>query len=537
MLPEPVYIVVIAVSVVLFVIIVGIVVLMIIRKRYSLNWYQKTLLKDSERCPNNMSGSLHVIRQRVASHNNRDQSSSSDEDSVHDDKSALLKEENSHNNLLDNLQKKVGFIQPAASELQKGPSSIMGGDQSKRTAFKPILKHHKSEGLIVAPDRRLSAPVIHGKSNAEVMGHAKLSATRSAPYGSTVADIDEQSFTLPLAVGDSASPAAQARHARRRSSMQDSIDATNLNPEFYKALDRAPTIKEEISIDIAEPIGVLFMSTYLNTDTGLLKVTLHKADFAGFPNAEIQLKMPYFTVFVTESHSATRHTKHSENAQHPIIEETFLFEVGEKLLEKKLVCELHDFDPFVKTEQVGVVHVRLNTIPEDEMFSLQKPIEMCCSERHVHDKDYVGELLFSINSNKTRDCVTIVVAKAKDLHIEDEISVLGLMVKATITHLGQRMKKKKTDHVKLSINPSFNQALTVQLGPAHKLEDINFILDVCKVRLSSTEVIGRVIISPNGEQKEVEHWKEVQESPALTTSLEWWHQLRSVGKKSTDSRT
>ncbi|XP_067940901.1 synaptotagmin-7-like isoform X4 [Watersipora subatra] len=505
MLPEPVYIVVIAVSVVLFVIIVGIVVLMIIRKRYSLNWYQKTLLKDSERCPNNMSGSLHVIRQRVASHNNRDQSSSSDEDSVHDDKSALLKEENSHNNLLDNLQKKVGFIQPAASELQKGPSSIMGGDQSKRTAFKPILKHHKSEGLIVAPDRRLSAPVIHGKSNA--------------------------------AVGDSASPAAQARHARRRSSMQDSIDATNLNPEFYKALDRAPTIKEEISIDIAEPIGVLFMSTYLNTDTGLLKVTLHKADFAGFPNAEIQLKMPYFTVFVTESHSATRHTKHSENAQHPIIEETFLFEVGEKLLEKKLVCELHDFDPFVKTEQVGVVHVRLNTIPEDEMFSLQKPIEMCCSERHVHDKDYVGELLFSINSNKTRDCVTIVVAKAKDLHIEDEISVLGLMVKATITHLGQRMKKKKTDHVKLSINPSFNQALTVQLGPAHKLEDINFILDVCKVRLSSTEVIGRVIISPNGEQKEVEHWKEVQESPALTTSLEWWHQLRSVGKKSTDSRT
>ena len=62
------------------------------------------------------------------------------------------------------------------------------------------------------------------------------------------------------------------------------------------------------------------------------------------------------------------------------------------------------------------------------------------------------------------------------------------MVKVTVLNQGQKYKKKKTENVKLSINPSFNQALTVQLTPQQHLQDLTFILDVCKVRLSSTEV-------------------------------------------------
>ena len=75
-------------------------------------------------------------------------------------------------------------------------------------------------------------------SPVEVFGHTKLSATRSAPYGAPIADIDNKAFTVPLAPGDGISPTAKARLARRRTSMQDSIDATNFNPEHYRALVR-----------------------------------------------------------------------------------------------------------------------------------------------------------------------------------------------------------------------------------------------------------------------------------------------------------
>ena len=41
-------------------------------------------------------------------------------------------------------------------------------------------------------------------------------------------------------------------------------------------------------------------------------------------------------------------------------------------------------------------------------------------------QDYVGELLFSINTDRSKDAIRLLISKAKDLHIEDEISVLGM---------------------------------------------------------------------------------------------------------------
>lgn len=40
-------------------------------------------------------------------------------------------------------------------------------------------------------------------------------------------------------------------------------------------------------------------------------------------------------------------------------------------------------------------------------------------------QQYVGEILFSISYNKQTERLTLVITKAKDLHIEDELAVLG----------------------------------------------------------------------------------------------------------------
>ena len=49
--------------------------------------------------------------------------------------------------------------------------------------------------------------------------------------------LQQQRFTLPFTPGEEyQSPTSKARLARRRTSMQDSIDMTHFNPALYKSL-------------------------------------------------------------------------------------------------------------------------------------------------------------------------------------------------------------------------------------------------------------------------------------------------------------
>ncbi|KAF6021913.1 Su(P) [Bugula neritina] len=100
---------------------------------------------------------------------------------------------------------------------------------------------------------------------------------------------------------------------------------------------------------------------------------------------------------------------------------------GKDLSGEHLLCHLYDYDQFVKTEKVGVVQLRLNSLPHDESLYVEKHIDRCLPESHDHEENYVGELLFSVKSTKAKDNLTLTFffAKAKDLHIEDEIAVLG----------------------------------------------------------------------------------------------------------------
>ena len=49
---------------------------------------------------------------------------------------------------------------------------------------------------------------------------------------------------------------------------------------------------------------------------------------AGFPTTQLQLRNPYFHVFVLGVNSSGRQTKPSDDPLHPVVEETFLFDVG-----------------------------------------------------------------------------------------------------------------------------------------------------------------------------------------------------------------
>lgn len=52
---------------------------------------------------------------------------------------------------------------------------------------------------------------------------------------------------------------------------------------------------------------------------------------------------------------------------------------------KQLVCHLYDYDQFIKTDKVGVVQLRLSTIPNNELMSVQKAIDRVIDDGHHHD--------------------------------------------------------------------------------------------------------------------------------------------------------
>ncbi|KAF6026109.1 Su(P) [Bugula neritina] len=205
-------------------------------------------------------------------------------------------------------------------------------------------------------------------------------------------------------------------------------------------------------------------------------------------------------------------------------------------IQEHLLCHLYDYDQFVKTEKVGVVQLRLNSLPHDESLYVGKHIDRCLPESHDHEENYVGELLFSVKSTKAKDNLTLTFffAKAKDLHIEDEIAVLGLTVRVTVLEDGKKLKKKRTiDNIKVTTNPLFNQEIVLVLPQHVNLADMSIVVDLCKVKISSYEVVGRVYISADGDKRGAEHWRELQHSLNTNNkSLEWWHQLKKVAKGS-----
>lgn len=57
---------------------------------------------------------------------------------------------------------------------------------------------------------------------------------------------------------------------------------------------------------------------------------------------------------------------------------------------KRLVCHLHDFDQFVKSEMIGTLSIRVNSLPANEPVSLQKPIDKYTGDDHKHDEVVYG---------------------------------------------------------------------------------------------------------------------------------------------------
>ena len=85
-------------------------------------------------------------------------------------------------------------------------------------------------------------------------------------------------------------------------------------------------------------------------------------------------------------------------------------------------------------------------------------------------------------------CVSHCSARKKIIILNHIITlVTGLIVKVTVLHQGRRIKKKRTENVRLSTCPSWNEAIALPL-PASQLADISITVDVCKDRLSGSEV-------------------------------------------------
>lgn len=69
----------------------------------------------------------------------------------------------------------------------------------------------------------------------------------------------------------------------------------------------------------------------------------------------------------------------------------------------------------------------------------------------------------------------------------------GLTVKVAVMNEGTKFKKKRTGTTKVSISPLWNEAVLF-IVPNLLIKDLSLVVDVCKDRLSSTEVMHSGIV-------------------------------------------
>ncbi|KAK0083871.1 hypothetical protein PV326_006484 [Microctonus aethiopoides] len=140
---------------------------------------------------------------------------------------------------------------------------------------------------------------------------------------------------------------------------------------------------------------------------------------------------------------------------------------------------------------------------------------------------YVGELMFSLSYLPTAERLTLVVAKARNLHSVSAIPG-DFFVKVYLLHHGKKMHKKKTSTKRSQKNPTFNEAMIFHV-PAHVLQNVQLRLTVVELNSdaatnSKASSVGHIIIGSTTTGKSLLHWRQML--TALRRPITLWHPLR-----------
>ncbi|KAI4464517.1 synaptotagmin [Holotrichia oblita] len=236
------------------------------------------------------------------------------------------------------------------------------------------------------------------------------------------------------------------------SSMQSKLDHTKIDSSLYQK--ESPNEPDDIR-------GSVHVGLNYDPVAGILTVRLIEAqdlqarDFSGTadPYAKIRLLPDKTNVWQTRIHKKTLN---------PVFDEDFVFEVHPATLERHtLEVLLYDFDAYSRHHNIGGVQFPFSSIDLNEKIDTWK-----CLTPYINQDSKVdlGELMVSLAYLPSAERLTVVIIKARNLRIVDDTrNSSDPYVKVCLYQGPKKIKKRKTDVHRNTINPVFNEALTFDI--------------------------------------------------------------------------
>lgn len=461
---------------VLIIMLIGLLLYVTCSRRFKLNWFEKTQLETAAKMEKDVSSSLGSIP--VAA-------------------SECQLQEQSTQRQLGNRTK---FFRSQSSGKLDSPTS-------------------SSQEFWVPVSIQRQASFCHSDGHNELSGEDSLPETPNTPLGIKISPFALSHMSVqdrgvsPLV--KNVQPPSSTPQRRKFVTMCGKLDHTKIDTTLYQKKDDSIEEPEE------GPGGSLYFSASYNPQFSLLCVHLIRAqnlvakDISGTAD-------PYAKVRLLPDTSVWRESSTQWKTLHPIFDEEVVFDAPEAdLRQRVLEILIFDFDHYSRHQCLGRVHLPLSEINLTDCTPIWKGIDFCDQK---DDKPDLGDLMFSLGYLKSAERLTVVVIKARNLRTLDETkTALDPYVKVAILQNGRRLKKKKTNVQRGTLNPVFNEALSFNGISKETLKSLTLEISVMNDNiLGQNDVLGLVIIGPLSKGEEATHRRNVlAQKPALAL----WHSL------------
>lgn len=318
----------------------------------------------------------------------------------------------------------------------------------------------------------------------------------------------------------------------RRNSSQTSLDSDkgSLDSIILQRAISCDSVNSESSVllgDLEQPTSDITgnlcvglhcdKNTITNKTVDIIVNVMEVKEIAGYTNLE-----PFDTfvrIYLVPDQANAVQTKVIRDCLTPTFNETFTFQMKRRQGKHSLWFHLY---------HCGSVHTLIGEA-ELEIDEIVRPMTTWLPLSDTRkQKAKWGELMFSLSYLPTAERLTVVVVKARNLKINDELvsgnDIQGIFIKAYLLKDDKKVFKKKTSLKRKDHRfPIFNESMIFSIPP-YALNSVHIRLTVmCS---TGTEVIplGHVIVGSTTTGKGLRHWHQMLSS--LRKPVAMWHILR-----------
>ncbi|XP_047202512.1 synaptotagmin-2 isoform X2 [Girardinichthys multiradiatus] len=230
---------------------------------------------------------------------------------------------------------------------------------------------------------------------------------------------------------------------------------------------------------------------------------------------------PYVRVHLFPDKKKKFDTKVHKKTLNPVFNETFVFKVPyEELGGKTIVMSVYDYDRFSKHDVIGEVKLPMNTIDLGRPIEEWRDLESADQE----EPEKLGDICISLRYVPTAGKLTVCILEAKNLKKMDACGLSDPYVKIQLLQGGKRLKKKKTNVKKNTLNPYYNESFSFEI-PLEQMQKILVVITVFDYdKIGKNDAIGKIFVGSKATGLGLKHWSDMLANPRRPIAQ--WHPLQ-----------